>query len=693
MADVDKEARYKELKEKYKELQAKEERTLAEEREAKKIWDEMYKLRNEEEAEKESEQKERKEERQEQKKEGAEERKGEQTEEKKAEKSRAASALAGAKQAFSGMASAAGKAKDVGGAAARGGMRVAAPVAGGLKDPGILLAIFGLFTFLADVTGISAVIFILETIFMFYTTILIFQWRGILPVTLFYIWYVPMGGFTDPNGLLYMLPTLLGIGIVVRGLVGLIRKEGFLNSSGSEFIGLLPIGFLFLDLGLVEFLTDYFGIALNPFLKNVLLFTPWWTLLGIFTSKSEHILATLLRIAGVLYVLSILTFGVLPDAYDSVLSRAPGPEKLLEAKKEFREQAGVQLNPFSKLMIQLSCSLSDAANAQECVQKETENREIRAICKGKGWNEGTPLYEECVKEERLKKKNPSLQVLGAIDPTIKKPTTAKLTLDVKNFPNIYDPNLPFPFEVRIENPRQQQIILGISCSFDGKEGLPDVRGSPSGGASDAPWEIRFSEDLTNSFLCYPLEKLEEGRYILQVNATLKNLTTYSRLQRAFIGDKSAKEKERLMRNEISKVISSPQSKAPADLAWIAFDLGHASNEAVIENKPHKPVIVKSKIENKGSGELVKVERYLIDLPGFTPKNPGREGFTCLEGSIRELKDAGREIPLPNCEIDFYPVELKLTEDWIAKEFYATLIYEYRITAKHDVKIEKELKIE
>ncbi|MBI2666251.1 hypothetical protein HYX13_01425 [Candidatus Woesearchaeota archaeon] len=615
------------------------------------------------------------------------------------------------------------------GGVASGGKTVGAKAVGTFGDYGVIVAILGLFTFFADLTGSPALFVILETVLLFTSVIYIFHWRGIVPITLFWIWYFLMGGAftTDPQGLLSLFFVFLLIGMVLRGIFSkFVMKEGFLRGGSMEVEGLLPLLFLILDVGAAEYLiafaNTFFSISLDihgTLLGKILIFTPWWTILGIMAIKKENFFISLLKIGCVIYIISILFAGIAPEAYQSYQSQLPGPTELFQAKKEFREQAGQQINPLTAFLNQLFCSMSDPTNSQECIQKKEEEAAIRQVCEGeRGLVPGSSLYKDCEQQERLKKRNPSYQVFGKVDPTIKEPTAAKVVLDVKSFPGYSSDNLEvlaFPAEIEIKNPRRQEIILEASCSFDGKDGAKDVEGIVKERVSGKKFVIS-DKIFKDRFLCNPKEKLE-GKYFLQFNLTLKDLITGSRLQRAFIGDKTEREKERLYKEEISRVIKQSESIAPADLAWLSFDIGHAAKEVMIENKPYRILTLRSKIENKGKGELVKVASYriggfsrpvgfssaesavdtqefvsLAEL-GFTISESGIDeaGLGCAESQKAFVPPAREQrenvIPLPACTLD-YPEELKNPEDWIPLQFIGGLQYDYRITAKAEVKIEK-----
>ena len=612
------------------------------------------------------------------------------------------------------------------GGAAAGGMALGSKTVSTFGDYGMIVAILGLFTFFADLTGSPTLFVILETVLLFISVIYIFRWRGILPITLFWIWYFLLGGVatTDPQGMLSLLLVFFVIGAFLRGVISkFVVKEGFLYGGGMEIEGAVPLIFLFLDMGAAEYVVKilnsitFLNLSLNiqgTTLETILIFTPWWTLLGIMSIKKENFFVSLLKIGCVIYIMSLLLAGIAPEAYHSYNSQLPGPTELLQAKKEFREQAATQANPFVAFLRQISCSMSDPTNSKECIQKKEEEAAVKKVCEEeKGLLPGSTLYKDCEQQELLKKKNPSFQVFGTVDPTIKQPTTAKIVLDVKSFPSSIDQKLPFPAEIEIKNPRRQNLQLEATCSFDGKDGAKDVEGEiPQRRTSENQPFVISDAYFKDTFLCSPAETLE-GRYILQFNLTLKNLSTTSRLQRAFIGDKSAAKKERLYKEEISRVIKQSESLAPADLAWLSFDIGNAAKEVMIENKPYRTLVVRSKIENKGKGEIVNVQKYeiggledlgftgsaeqefrgLADLGFITDETPvGEAGLGCTENQQNFIPRAVEQredfIPLPVCTIISYPEKFKNPEDWIPMQFLGNLIYDYRITTKVEVKIEK-----
>ncbi len=568
------------------------------------------------------------------------------------------------------------------------GAATGASVLNAIADPGFVLFIAGLLTFFFnEYIGSVALAVIIGTIFLFYSSIFIFKAKGIMITVIFWVWYILFQGNTNPTALLYMILPMLIIGMVVHGLVRKLQQGSFGEGASGEIIGLVPVLFFFLDFGLIDLLVQTFGLPLTPLAQNLILFTPWWALLGLFTTKKENFIISIFRIVGIIYVVAILTIGVVPDAYGKYRgdSLIPGPEQLLEAKRELRETLPQKENP---AWSNLACIFSEPANVQGCVEQRQELSELTYICeKVEGKQEGTPPFTECLEEQRKKKKDLALQVQGAIDTTIKEPTTAEITANKESFPTSYNPQFPFPFELKIENPRTLPLLLEVTCNFEGKSGTASVEGKKIEGVPSLP----FSDaEFKSSYLCFPEGELN-GRYKIWFNATIKDIVTVSRLQRAFVGDKSAEEVDRLRREEISKVIKNSKSLAPADFAHINFDLGHATKEAIIENKVYKTIVLKGNIENTGSGRIVAVKNYEIplEMEGFSvQQNEVEGGNTCVRGSFPVISSTSyiKTIALPTCIINDYPQELKTTADWVPKTFTATLKYDSRITKDADMEI-------
>ncbi len=564
------------------------------------------------------------------------------------------------------------------------GAATGSSVLNAIADPGFVLFIAGLLTFFFnEYLGSVALAVIIGTLFMFYSALFIFKARGIVTTTIFWAWYILFQGYTNLEALAYMIVPMLIMGMAVHGLVRKFQQGSFGEGASGEIIyGGILILLFFLDFGALDLLVHTFGIPLTPLLKNLILFTPWWALLGLFTTTKENFIISAFRIVGIVYVVAILTVGVVPDAYEKYKgdSLIPGPEQFLEAKKELREQLPQKENPAYS---QFWCIFfgEDKANPQACVEQRQESSELTYICeKIEKKEQGTPQFTQCIEEQRKKKKDAALQVQGVIDPTIKEPTKAEIIIDKESFPMEFRPTFAFPFELKIENPRQQQITASLSCRFEGKSGTATVEGKIKG-VNPA---IFSDTSFQNSYLCFAMEGTTlDGNYEVVFEATLQNLKTESLLQRAFVGPYPAEEIEELRTQEINKVIKIVESRAPADFAHINFNIGHGAKQVVIENNPQKNIQVHGNIENIGAGKITAVKGYQITLDGFTVNDPA-----CLQGAITITDAHTKNIPLgTSCQVTDYPEELKNPpQKWKPKTFIATLVYDYQISKKERITI-------
>src|SRR3989344_1404469 len=96
----------------------------------------------------------------------------------------------------------------------------------------------------------------------------------LIPMLLFSVWYFVYGSSVDPK-------FLIGF-ISVSGLllaIPLFLTKG--ESAKPELVGLLPVLFLFLDIGLLPFLIEKFHLPLTLFMESAVLFVPWWALFGV----------------------------------------------------------------------------------------------------------------------------------------------------------------------------------------------------------------------------------------------------------------------------------------------------------------------------------------------------------------------------------------------------------------------------
>ena len=583
----------------------------------------------------------------------------------------------------------------IGGAAAAGGVAkgavwgagaaAGASVVNAIGDPGFPLFLLGLFTFIFNESLANPILaVIIGSIFMFYSSMFIFKARGIIITTIFWLWYVVFGGITDPNALIYTILPIVIIGMLVHGLVSKFRGGMFGEGAAGEIIGLVPVLFFFLDLGLLDFLTEQFGLPLSPFVQNLLLFTPWWALLGLFATKKESFLLTVCRVAGIAYVFIILTVGVVPEAYVHYRDQSlvPGPEKFIEAKKELRERLPQKENPF---ISQLACLFSgEYIDSQSCIQKRQEQSELNYICERLEEKEkGTPEYDDCLKEQQEKKKQ-GIEISGAQDPTRNQPMKAEFIISQyfpkSTFRSSLDKITAYPVEFTLENPRKYNVDVEFSCSF--KKGTEKVAGTiqPS-----APVTIPEQERFSTTVIC--LAEDLDGTYQLTYEARLQGLTTKSLLRRAFIGNKDEQWKQEWLPRIMQAHFAGNQhlSQTPADLARINFALGNPVEKPIIEVvEPGKTgLVLSAAAENAGPGRILAIRQYNLELTGFDSSQQACP----LQGTKEAIpKEVTKSIFLTTCFLDQIPADLQNPPHYEFREFEATLTYDYLITKQIPVEV-------
>ncbi len=575
------------------------------------------------------------------------------------------------------------------GAAAGGG------IVDSIGDPGFVLFIAGLATFFFQGIAENVILaLLLGSVFLFFSSIFIFKGKGMAITVLFWIWYVFLGGTTNPQTIVYLLPILLGAGMVAHGLASKIsHRDTFASGAAGELIGLAPVLFFFLDLGLIEFLTKYFNITITTTLKYFIVFIPWWALLGLFTTKKENWLLSLLRIGGIIYVFSILLFGVAPEIYASYTSLVPGPEQFLQAKQQIQAQLPHGENP---AISNLVCSLTEYTDVQNCVKRRQMESEIKDACKRiEGKEEGTKEYEDCFAAKKMEREEQKVAVSGVEDPTMKEPMKAEFVVS-DFFPGKKEPvfrnyddesSLYFPITLEIKNPRKQEFKVRVSCKLIKALGQEEIPGQIEGKDGLEVTESSQKEE----FVCRTPEGARlKGSHKVVFEAELQGLISTSRLQRAFIGIKDAKWKEEW----VSQILvthfpgQSYLSQASPDFARLNFAFGSPSAYPIIEGA--KNIVLSSTIENIGPGEIMGNVRYELFLPEFGIEYEVREN-NCKKGEIPvpliEKKYRQKIFHLPTCLIESLPQALEEPKDYVFMEFVGLIQYSYLIKKEIEVKIE------
>ncbi len=577
-----------------------------------------------------------------------------------------------------------------------------------IKDPGLVLFIIGLLTFYFNESIQNPWLSLfLGSIFLLYTALFIFNGRGLVSVIVFLVWYVFLSGSTAYTAVLWAMLASLVIGIVLKGLFTSITKKGtFLEGGSGEAVAIVPIAIFFIDLGAVEYISGLLHIPLTnmPLAITLLTFTPWWALVGLFTTKKENIIISICKLLAVVYILSMFFVGVAPDLYTGYQQALPGPDALLAAKQELQAQAPKRENPFISYM---ACALKgEITTTNTCFQQRQETSEFEYACKNvEKLQPDTSAFAKCVQKQRERKEQGLLQVSGISDPTIKLPTKAEIII-TDYFPKVSyrqagaaEPTLlSFPADIKITNPRQQQITVEVSCSFNKTTPKDQVKGK----VTPSRLTIVGAEEA-RTILCEPDSPLPlNGTYKVVYEAKLLNLASTSRLSRAFIQrlqNPGAASKDLLATREtlIRDIMlahfqgQSHLSLGAADLARINFAFGNPLQSPIVESG--QDVALSSSIENVGPGMITSIHSYaILGLDEFTLSG-GSE--SCLRGTITDIPPRGayakQIIYLPNCFLTSPTfTELVDPDDYVFKEYNAVVTYDYVLKREADIEVKEVL---
>ena len=515
---------------------------------------------------------------------------------------------------------------------------------------------------------------------------------------IFFVWWYVFGSSGESTFLMYY-----GTFSALFYIVPLIFTKG--QAIKPELYGLLPVFFLFMDVGLVSFIAKEFGLTSTPVLKNLVLFMPWWAFFGLMTlpTKKEGPGAFLIntaKIVGILYIIFTILIPSMPSvayAQDGVL---PTMTEFEKTQADARAELGK--NSANPAVLNWKCFIEGRyTDLPQCVEEKKEIAEIEYICEHEErYKPGTTSYKKCVVKQQEERNKGITQISGSIDPTIKMPTTAKLVVSdyfpKKTFQVGGKTTAKFPIELEIKNPRKQEgIEVIITCNFvNNRIRDGNYLGKVSGGNSDDPAVLSINGELeiSRSFICEPELPNDEylnGSYEINYNATFINLVTKSRLQRAFIGD----EKDEVWKKEwIPKIMkahfsgSNAKSQAPADFARMNFAFGNPIEKPIIEGSTG--MLLSSNIENVGSGTILEVSKYNIDLSGDEPADLLGVKPECV-GSTTPVKGSSKYnkiIYLPTCVIKTVPDNLKNPPNYIFKEYEAEITYDYQINKKVNMEI-------
>lgn len=523
---------------------------------------------------------------------------------------------------------------------------------------------------------------------------------GWVVLVFFIFWYFYLGA--TMSGLVYF-----GIifGIILLGITIVTKGRGFQAALAALF----PILFFFMDMGLLALFFQDVNWQLAKIFSDLILYMPWWSLLALFCFPSEDksklsSFMGILKIVALIYIVVIFAGSLIPSlGHDSLI---PSTDVLMNAQKEAEERLSGE-NPFVSNM---ACIFSGTTDISGCVQKRQQDAEDNSYCKTvEGMTPGTTPYIQCMEERKKEREKALVQVSGTNDPTIKEPTKVDLST-TQYFPRetvFYVGNeykVQYPLEVKITNPRQQQFLVEVSCNFTKQSSsnpesfLGVVTGGDVAlaGSSDKNKNAFYVGDLIQSktiYCTYPEGQKMNGTYKLTYLVDLKDLETLSRLSRLFIGDKSGNpiwKKDNIDNNKLLDIYFPTRNYAsvgPEDLARLNFAFGHSADYPVIESG--RSIILISMIENVGRGEITAIKEYTLNLDNFGVDAASAMGSnSCREGGnlLLPKNQAAKDVYLPSCFITELPSDLSHLEDYVYREFDASVKYDYRIKREENIKV-------
>jgi hypothetical protein len=575
--------------------------------------------------------------------------------------------------------------------AAAGALAAGAGAVGSFKNRGFFLFLAaGIVFFVTQFFGIPKWYALISLFFMIYSTLFIFKKNGTFAVSLFIIWYFFFGSANLVSIKFYIIPIVAGAAIL-HGISSVLRgEESFVIGATEEMIvGVAHILVFFLDVGLVQWLAQEFGVILPTFVQGMLNWIPLWMFIGLFVmfndDEKKTWLTKLLALAAILYLVAVIFF-ISPDvAVEELTALLPGPEELVAAK----EASQKNVNP---AWITVKCMTTDLTNTKVCIEREKELYIYKTACEEKGVKEKTEAFIRCIEEEKENAKNQAGFVEGAVSDIIKQVTKIHFVVSSTRITTT-KPRAFFPGTLVIENPREQEIKVKASCSFKKlKEVIPGEIYVRSEQQTDFVVKD-FREEIPMQ--CKPTQDLD-GSYQLEFKAELFGLRTPSFLKRAFFSKTDSFDLNEKTEDEINedhfRSSKDKTSQAPKELARINFWFGTTEKMAIIPND--EIITFNSWVENTAvsSGKILRINGYYFNLleEGFSVKSGDED---CLQGFENTVSET-RKTFLSSCFLEL-PSELQNIKEgrFDVETFIAELNYDYEIKKTLSVTADVPVKTE
>ncbi len=298
--------------------------------------------------------------------------------------------------------------------------------------------------------------------------------------------------------------------------------------------------------------------------------------------------------------------------------------------------------------------------------------------------------EDCLREKVQGEKVASTKSSG------RKPVEVKAEMDsTSEFLDI-GADLEFPLIISHENPFSTKIGVDVTCNFTGR--LENVGKKVEGVVTEGSFELTGNEGVRAVYCKSPLGQLN-GSYELSFKVRLQNLITDSVLQRFFINPEDD-EKEELFKIIETQLKKSPadqnlltmrkelQAKfgaatVPSDFVQLGIGFGAPTTDSAVI-KGTKGLRLVYSIKNSGKGNLVSVKSFQTDLEGLSASCASGSGIVIPASKYKE-----KEFTLVGCSVEGLPYDLiSPTNGYESREIRATLIYDYELVSKKNIKVTK-----
>tara|TARA_Y100000310_G_C20666423_1_gene807739 strand:+ start:347 stop:2068 length:1722 start_codon:yes stop_codon:yes gene_type:complete len=388
-------------------------------------------------------------------------------------------------------------------------------------------------------------------------------------------------------------------------------------------------------------------------------------------------------------VLIFFFFPQLSDVYD--IQDQSHQQYFKIAKEQIRKGTKTLSETKGYWSAYLSCTFKSTSDltfdVNKCIKSKQETAQIKHTCgEVQKLKSGTVAYDDCVTREKGKKKR-VVKISGSSDPTIKQPTTIDVKIQAQEktiFIRKGERNhLNFPAELKIKNPQKRKLVSKVSCSFKKNDKIIKGKITPTDAAQGTgSFRSLAKEEIEKNIVCSPPNTIKAGRYELTFTTQIENLQSRSRLTRAFIGDKSGEDKKKL----ISKLKGQYRdltkgSRSAKDPVRIVFALGEPPSDPIIEKDDN--LLLRLDIQKNVLGKIKKIKNPVVDLKPLPSCLKIKDANRLLPTGKQSIK----VIPLESCFISSLPVELNNPQNFVIKEFEASIIYNYEIEKKTNIKIE------